>query len=142
MSTLWREENPSPHIAARTATTFHEVRGAICSMGKSLSVATYLPLSTLTIGDTIIGLGGAGFHHRPSPRLQRATSMSFSKNRDQTTDRRDPIQENADVDGRSSWLQAESPILISNAFGLENVHRPLSQPELVAWTSASQTVGD
>jgi hypothetical protein len=68
--------------------------------------------------------------------------MSFSKNRDQTTDRRDPIQEKADVDGRSSWLQAESPILISNAFGLENVHRPLSQPELVAWTSASQTVGD
>jgi len=99
-------------------------------MGKSLSVATYLPLSTLTIGDTIIGLGGAVFHHRPSPRLQRATSMSFSKNRDQTTDRRDPIQENADVDGRSSWLHAESPILISNDFGLENVHRPVRNRNL------------
>jgi len=56
--------------------------------------------------------------------------MSFSKNRDQTTDRRDPIQENADVDGRSSWLQAESPILISNAFGLENVHRPVHNRNL------------
>jgi len=56
--------------------------------------------------------------------------MSFSKNRDQTTDRRDPIQENADVDGRSSWLQAESPILISNAFGLENVHRPVRNRNL------------
>jgi hypothetical protein len=47
-------------------------------MGKSLSAATYLLFSTLTIGDRFIGLGGASFRRSELAAID-FTNLSFTE---------------------------------------------------------------